>query len=249
MRPHQDHTQDVKMVRWHPHRELLVSASYDNSIKVWLEHAGDEEWYCAQTLSSEGASSMPKGQQGDDESDSGVRKDAMYGHTSTVWAVDFSPCGRWLVSVGDDCAVKLWELVTTDGSIHDPVTASADGDHDIHGTSRQPRYIHRKTYPNHHQRPIYTVSWHATTSSSPTTTSTTTTTTNYIATAGGDHCIAVIIDPLTASERIVRVEGAHSSDVNCVAWAPTGAEVDTTTPVLASCSDDGAVKIWEVVNI
>jgi WD40 repeat protein len=28
------HSQDVKMVTWHPSRDVLVSASYDNSIKV-----------------------------------------------------------------------------------------------------------------------------------------------------------------------------------------------------------------------
>jgi WD40 repeat protein len=30
----QGHTQDVKMVKWHPTRDLLVSASYDDTIKV-----------------------------------------------------------------------------------------------------------------------------------------------------------------------------------------------------------------------
>jgi WD40 repeat protein len=36
----QGHSQDVKMVAWHPSGELLISASYDNSIKlvscVWV---------------------------------------------------------------------------------------------------------------------------------------------------------------------------------------------------------------------
>ena len=30
----QGHTQDVKMVQWHPFYDVLVSVSYDNSIKV-----------------------------------------------------------------------------------------------------------------------------------------------------------------------------------------------------------------------
>ena len=47
--PHCAHVlQDVKTVRWHPSSELLVSASYDDSIKVWVE--SDDEWICAQTL-------------------------------------------------------------------------------------------------------------------------------------------------------------------------------------------------------
>lgn len=43
--------QDVKMVAWHPDGELLASASYDDSIKLWRD-VGDE-WECIQTLSGE----------------------------------------------------------------------------------------------------------------------------------------------------------------------------------------------------
>jgi hypothetical protein len=43
--------QDVKMVAWHPGGELLASASYDDSIKLWRD-AGDE-WECIQTLSGD----------------------------------------------------------------------------------------------------------------------------------------------------------------------------------------------------
>jgi WD40 repeat protein len=30
----QGHTQDVKMVQWHPILDILVSVSYDNTIRV-----------------------------------------------------------------------------------------------------------------------------------------------------------------------------------------------------------------------
>ena len=45
--------QDVKTVRWHPQGEVLVSASYDDTIKLWVEE--DDEWVCAQTLAGEAA--------------------------------------------------------------------------------------------------------------------------------------------------------------------------------------------------
>lgn len=38
------------MVAWHPGGDLLVSASYDDSIKVWEEDASGDEWICKQTL-------------------------------------------------------------------------------------------------------------------------------------------------------------------------------------------------------
>ncbi len=41
--------QDVKAVAWHPKGEILVSCSYDDTIKLWRE--SDDEWICEQTLS------------------------------------------------------------------------------------------------------------------------------------------------------------------------------------------------------
>jgi WD40 repeat protein len=76
----QEHTQDVKFVRWHPDRLLLASSSYDDTIRLWVEDE-DDDWSCMQTLQ---------------------------GHSSTVWAVDFDTTGSHLVSVGDDASMKLW---------------------------------------------------------------------------------------------------------------------------------------------
>eukprot|EP01080_Neovahlkampfia_damariscottae_P004252 gene4252-7589_t len=67
------HTQDVKMVKWHPNREILMSSSYDDSIRTWTEDIDD--WYCCSTLNE---------------------------HKSTVWSFDFNKSGDYLVSVGDD---------------------------------------------------------------------------------------------------------------------------------------------------
>lgn len=48
--------QDVKTVHWHPQGEVLVSASYDDSIKLWAEE--DDEWICTQTLAGKCAGSQ-----------------------------------------------------------------------------------------------------------------------------------------------------------------------------------------------
>lgn len=38
------------MVKWHPNGNILVSCSYDNNIKLWMENVESEEWCCTQTL-------------------------------------------------------------------------------------------------------------------------------------------------------------------------------------------------------
>lgn len=78
-----EHTQDVKCVIFHPiDSHTLVSASYDDTIKIWkADAAHDDEWTCRQTLAD---------------------------HSSTVWKCDFSPCGNFLVSVGEDLRIIIY---------------------------------------------------------------------------------------------------------------------------------------------
>jgi WD40 repeat protein len=44
------HTQDVKCVRWHPTKDLLFSASYDDTIKCWKYEEAVDDWLCAYTI-------------------------------------------------------------------------------------------------------------------------------------------------------------------------------------------------------
>jgi len=67
------HSADVKDVCFHPCEPLLISASYDMTVKVYRELGA--EWECVQTLK---------------------------GHTDTVWCVGFSPDGRRFASAGSD---------------------------------------------------------------------------------------------------------------------------------------------------
>mmetsp|Transcript_12615 Transcript_12615/g.32113 ORF Transcript_12615/g.32113 Transcript_12615/m.32113 type:complete len:192 (-) Transcript_12615:197-772(-) len=77
------HGGDVKTVTWHPFEELLASASYDDTVKLWAEE--EDDWYCQQTLK---------------------------GHTSTVWDVAFHSSGQKLVSCGADNTVIVWKQDT-----------------------------------------------------------------------------------------------------------------------------------------
>ena len=82
------HTQDVKMVAWHPSGCLLASASYDDTIKLWVDDGDGDDWRCAQTLT---------------------------GHTSTIWAIAFDRDGSRMVSVSDDTTIKIWACATASG--------------------------------------------------------------------------------------------------------------------------------------
>eukprot|EP01117_Protostelium_nocturnum_P010724 TRINITY_DN3861_c0_g1_i1.p1 TRINITY_DN3861_c0_g1~~TRINITY_DN3861_c0_g1_i1.p1 ORF type:complete len:195 (+),score=65.03 TRINITY_DN3861_c0_g1_i1:1457-2041(+) len=74
------HSQDVKKVKWHPVKEVLFSASYDDTVKVWEDD--DDDWYCSKTLTS---------------------------HTSTVWDLAFDKTGDRMVTCSDDCNLIVWD--------------------------------------------------------------------------------------------------------------------------------------------
>lgn len=89
------------------------------------------------------------------------------------------------------------------------------------------------TLSGFHKRPVYDISWCKLT--------------NHIATAGGDDSICVFKeDENEHSEKfqnfslILSHKNAHFNDVNCVDWNPKQAGL------LASCGDDGFVKIWKL---
>lgn len=59
---------------------MLVSCSYDDTIKFFKEETDD--WACYQTLES---------------------------HKSTVWSIDFDESGKKLASCSDDMSLKIWQ--------------------------------------------------------------------------------------------------------------------------------------------
>lgn len=69
-----------------------------------------------------------------------------------------------------------------------------------------------------------------------------------IATACGDDAIRIFQEQAGSDEDaptfelVGAVDRAHQQDVNCVAWSPAQAGL------LASCSDDGDIKLWNVAE-
>jgi cytosolic iron-sulfur protein assembly protein CIAO1 len=133
----QEHDGDVKCVTWHPSEELLVSASYDGTIKMWREEVDD--WACISTID---------------------------GHDATVWEVSWEgganeynegATGPRLVSCSDDLTVRVWERKTKE-------TTSNDAKVDRIPSIIRPApvnevWIEQCVIPQRHERSIYSVAW------------------------------------------------------------------------------------------
>lgn len=216
----QSHTQDVKMVRWHPAQDVLFSCSYDDTVKIWGQDGDD--WDCKETL---------------------------HGHDSTVWAIAFNATGSRFVTCSEDTTMRVWapkrsvmSRVST-AVMMTPLfrgtTAALDG------PSAAPEdaacgWQCVAVVQGMHPRPVYAVAWcpfpidvsHS----------------SFVATACGDNRLRVLkpgneasLEGWTCAADTV----AHDGDVNCVAWCPTRA-VDGTV-LLASGGDDEEVVIWSFV--
>ena len=68
----------IRCCPWPP-LQLLASASYDDTVKLYREE--EDDWVCCATLE---------------------------GHESTVWSLAFDPSGQRLASCSDDRTVRIW---------------------------------------------------------------------------------------------------------------------------------------------
>jgi cytosolic iron-sulfur protein assembly protein CIAO1 len=85
------HEADVKCVRfaqshdqWGDGDEILLSASYDDTIKCWAEDGGD--WYCAASIA-------------------GV-------HSTTIWSIAIAPGGGRIISASADGSLAIYKCYT-----------------------------------------------------------------------------------------------------------------------------------------
>lgn len=140
-------------------------------------------------------------------------------HESTVWKVCFNVDGSRLASVSDDKTMKIWQ---------EYLPGNKEG---ISTTDNVGSWKCVCTLSGFHGRSIFDVDWSHLT--------------GRLVTGCGDDCIRVFTEEhgadgnqpsfsLTATAR-----RAHEQDVNSVSWNPT------VENLLASCSDDGTVKLWQ----
>ncbi|UNI16215.1 Cytosolic iron-sulfur protein assembly protein [Purpureocillium takamizusanense] len=148
-----EHEGDVKAVAWCPDvpgrnarrrfsPDVLASASYDNTLRVWRED-GDGEWVCVAVLE---------------------------GHDGTVWGVQWEPRPSHdrfprLLSHSADGTIRIWTLKDDDDEEEDGNGGGGGGRNALGGIPNTMRRSLREEWtctavlPKAHGRDIYSVAW------------------------------------------------------------------------------------------
>ncbi|KAH7134833.1 WD40-repeat-containing domain protein [Dactylonectria estremocensis] len=149
-----EHEGDVKAVAWCPDvpgrnarrrygADVLASASYDNTVRIWRED-GDAEWVCVAVLE---------------------------GHEGTVWGLQWEgrpragDCFPRLMTFSADGTIRVWTLTEDDADADDgPGSRNRGALGGIPNTMRRSlreEWTCTATLPKAHSRDIYSVAWSA----------------------------------------------------------------------------------------
>ena len=269
------HEKSIRRCAWHPNSdELFACSSFDGAASVWAK-TGEASWACAATLESHESEVKGVAWSGDGERiatsgrdkavcvwdcvDDGETRDfecngVLRGHTQDVKAVAWNPMRPILYSASYDTTVREWQCKGDDwvctgvleghsSTVWD-VAADPTGERLVSCSDDSSVIFWSKTFDAdtklpvwtaghsikglHDGRPIYSVSWSLT---------------GLVATGAGDNTVCVYREDQGSHEWKETARETHKdSDVNCVAWCPN----PEYSNVLASCGDDGIIKIWRL---
>ncbi|KAG6004831.1 hypothetical protein E4U21_000669 [Claviceps maximensis] len=268
-----EHEGDVKAVAWCPDvpgrntrprqysPDVLASASYDNTVRIWREDS-DGEWVCVAVLE---------------------------GHKGTVWAIEWeqrpSRDGRFprLLSSSADGTVRVWELQQEEDE-QEEAGGGTEGQSGENGTGRialggipntmrtslREDWTCTAILPSGHDRDVYSVSWskhtglvastgrdgnvvlyqerhHDRNSPGPAVAESNTTDTNQSAAQSSSSSSS---PPSSTWELLTTLRNAHGPfEVNHITWClrhDAAAEKRGEEEMLVTTGDDGVVRSWQV---
>ncbi|KMZ72384.1 Transducin/WD40 repeat-like superfamily protein [Zostera marina] len=235
------HENEVKCVAWNSSGSLLATCSRDKSIWIWEVQPGNEfdcisvlqghtqdikmvQWHPSlDILVSVSYDNSIKVWEEDDDSDDWhcvqTLGESKCGHSSTVWGISFNVSGDKMATCSDDNTIKIWNTPT------ESTQTSPNG---------LGSWEHVSTLSGYHSRTVFSVDWSRD---------------GIIASGGADDAICLFAKSAESLvdgpsyELVLKKEKAHDMDVNAVKWNPT------VPRLLASASDDGTVKIWQLVRV
>lgn len=231
-----EHEGDVKAVAWCPDvpgrntrrtysPEVLASASYDNTVRIWRED-GDGEWVCVAVLE---------------------------GHTETVWGIQWEANpkdGKFprLLSYSADATVRIWKLQeedqdeTEDGGV---ARSTLGGIPNTMRRSLREEWTCESVLPKSHDRDVYSASWSADTGYIASTGSDGRIIVYAETISTGNELVETPVWTVVAD-----VPNAHGPyEVNHIIWSKrydNGASAKGEEEILLTTGDDGLVRPWTV---
>jgi WD40 repeat protein len=254
----QEHEGDVKCVAWHPEEDLLASASYDDTVRLYKEDADDwtqvaridghkETVWCVEF---EGSAMAKK--------DFRVQRDGISDAQARHLAL-LERSGPRLATCSDDRTVRIWRRKPKEQQGQQSSNAGIPSI--IRSFSVEEEWIQDAILPQRHDRAIYSVAWSHRS--------------GLIASAGSDGKIVIckekwrIQQPngvdtdgdvtqstgdrssedssLTEWVVVAELYSAHEVfEINHVVWARRWdkARRNDGDEVLISTGDDGETKVW-----